>query len=138
VDAWERGDVDAVVSMLTEDAAFAMPPLRTWFQGREAIAVFLAGWPLSGAWRWRHVRTRANGQEALAFYSWDPDAEAYSRFALNVLTLRDARISEVTAFLTRSTQDPDRRVLARLPEQPADPRRMAAAFERFGLPARLD
>jgi len=138
VDAWEQGDVEKVVSMLTEDAAFAMPPLRTWFRGRDQIATFLAGWPLSGQWRWRHVRARANGQEALAFYSWDPDEETYSRFALNVLTLRDGKISEVTAFLTRSTQDPDRRVLARLPEQPADPRRMAAAFERFGLPERLD
>ena len=65
VDAWERGDVDEVVAMLTEDVAFAMPPLRSWFRGRDAVAVFLAGWPLSGAWRWRHVPTRANGQPAL-------------------------------------------------------------------------
>jgi RNA polymerase sigma-70 factor (ECF subfamily) len=138
VDAWERGDVDAVVAMLTEDAAFTMPPLQTWFRGRDSIAIFLAGWPLSGQWRWRHVRARANGQEALAFYSWDEQEQAYTRFALNVLTLRGDRISEVTAFLTRSTDDPDRRVIARLPEQPFDPRRVAAAFERFDLPARLD
>jgi RNA polymerase sigma-70 factor, ECF subfamily len=138
VDAWQRGDVDAVVAMLAEDATFAMPPLRTWFRGRDAIAAFLAGWPLSGLWRWRAVRVRANGQAALAFYSWDPTEQAYLRFALNVLTFRGALISDVTAFLTRSTEDPDRRVLARLPEQPADPRTTAAAFERFGLPVRLD
>ena len=138
VEAWERHDVEAVVSMLSEDAAFAMPPLQTWFGGREAIAVFLAGWPLSGAWRWRAIRVRANGQEALAFYSWDPEAEAYRRFALNVLTLRGARISDVTAFIARSTPTPDREVLARLPEQPFDPLRLIAAFERFGLPERLD
>jgi RNA polymerase sigma-70 factor, ECF subfamily len=138
VNAWERGDVDAVVSMLSEDAAFAMPPLRTWFRGRESIGVFLAGWPLSGRWRWRHVRTRANGQEALAFYSWDEEQQTFARFALNVLTFRAGQISEVTAFLTRSTEDPDRQVLARLPEQPFDPRRVAAAFDRFGLPERLD
>jgi RNA polymerase sigma-70 factor, ECF subfamily len=137
VDAWERGDVEAVVAMLTEDAAFTMPPLQTWFRGREEIAVFLAGWPLSGKWRWRHIRTRANGQEALAFYSWDPETESFSRFALNVLTLRAEKISEVDAFLTRSTEDPDREVIARLPEQPFDPRRLAAAFERFGLPEEL-
>jgi RNA polymerase sigma-70 factor, ECF subfamily len=134
VDAWQREDVEAVVSMLTEDAAFTMPPLQTWFRGHEEIAAFLAGWPLSGEWRWKTVRTRANGQEAIAFYTWDPETETYRRFALNVLTLRGDRISEVDAFLTRSTEDPDREVLARLPEQPFDPGRLAAAFERFGLP----
>jgi RNA polymerase sigma-70 factor, ECF subfamily len=138
VDAWDRGDVDAVVAKLTEDAAFAMPPLQSWFRGHEAIAIFLAGWPLSGQWRWRHLRAQANGQPALAFYTWDPEEASYLPFALNVLTLRGARISEVTAFLTRSTRDPDRRVLARLPEQPSEPLRLTAAFERFGLPLRLD
>jgi RNA polymerase sigma-70 factor, ECF subfamily len=138
VEAWERHDVEAVVSMLSEDAAFAMPPLQTWFRGREAIRAFLSGWPLSGAWRWRALRVRANGQEALAFYSWDPEAESYRRFALNVLTLgREGKIAEVDAFLTRSTEDPDREVIARLPEQDFDPRRVEAAFERFGLPDEL-
>jgi RNA polymerase sigma-70 factor, ECF subfamily len=138
VDAWERGDVDAVVAMLAEDATFAMPPLRTWFRGREALTVFLAGWPLSGAWRWRPVPARANGQPALAFYSWDPDEGSYLPFALNVLTLRGSKISDVTAFVTRSTQLPEREVYARWPEQPADRLRTVAAFERFGLPERLD
>ena len=73
VDAWDRGDVGAVVSMLTEDATFTMPPLQTWFSGRDGITTFLAGWPLSGQWRWRHILTRANGQAALAFYSWDAE-----------------------------------------------------------------
>jgi RNA polymerase sigma-70 factor, ECF subfamily len=137
VEAWERGDVDAVLRMLTEDATFAMPPLRTWFGPRDAIAVFLAGWPLSGEWRWRTVRLRANGQEAIAFYTWDEEQDAYLPFALNVLTLRGAQISDVTAFLIRSTQIPDREVIARLPEQPPDPEKLTAAFERFGLPERL-
>jgi RNA polymerase sigma-70 factor, ECF subfamily len=138
VDAWQRGDVEAVVAMLTDDAAFAMPPLATWFRGREAIETFLTGWPLSGLWRWRPLRVQANGQPALAFYSWDPQAEAYLPFALNVLTLRGDRISDVTAFITRSTDVARREDLARLPEQPADPGRLAAAFENFGLPERLD
>src|SRR5918997_1239799 len=59
VDAWERNDVDAVVALLTEDAAIAMPPLASWFgPGREVFREFLVRWPLSGAWRWRVVRTR--------------------------------------------------------------------------------
>jgi RNA polymerase sigma-70 factor, ECF subfamily len=135
--AWESHDVEAVVSMLTEDAAFTMPPLRSWFGGRADIEAFLRGWPLSGEWRWRALRARASGQEALAFYSWDPGTEDFRRFALNVLTLRGERVAEVDAFLTRATEDPDREVLARLPEQGFDPRRLELAFERLGLPESL-
>jgi RNA polymerase sigma-70 factor (ECF subfamily) len=138
VDAWERCDVDAVAAMLAEDATFAMPPLATWYRGREAIATWMAGWPLSGDWRWRTVAARANGQPALGFYSWDAQEESYLPFALNVLTLRGRQISDVTAFVARSTQQPERDVYARWPEQPADPRRLKGTFERFGLPGRLD
>jgi RNA polymerase sigma-70 factor, ECF subfamily len=137
VDAWHRGDVEAVVAMLADDATFSMPPLRTWFRGRADIAAFLAGWPLSGLWRWRAVVTTSNGQPALAFYTWDPESDTYRHFALNVLDVRDGKISAVTAFLIRSTEDPDPRVIARLPEQPDDPRRAEAAFASFGLPEEL-
>jgi RNA polymerase sigma-70 factor (ECF subfamily) len=138
VEAWQRADVDAVVEMLTEDAAFSMPPLRTWFSGRGEIATFLAGWPLSGRWRWHPVYVRANGQPALAFYSWDPDEEAYMPFALNVLTLRGQKISDVTAFIIRNPESPDREVIARMPEQPMDPERLETAFRAFGLPDRIE
>jgi RNA polymerase sigma-70 factor (ECF subfamily) len=138
VDAWQRGDVDAVVEMLTEDASFAMPPLKTWFGGRDGISVFLARWPLSGQWRWRPLQVRANGQPALAFYSWDTNEESYLPFALNVLTLRGTRISDVTAFITRAPRSAEPEVIARMPEEPMDQERLAAAFGNFDLPARLD
>jgi RNA polymerase sigma-70 factor (ECF subfamily) len=137
VDAWQRADIDAVVGMLTEDACFTMPPLATWFHGREGIRTFLAGWPLSGLWRWKPILVKANGQPALAYYSWDEDEQAYLPFALNVLTLRGDKIAEIDAFITRSTEDPDREVLARLPEQEFEASRLDAAFERFGVPERL-
>jgi RNA polymerase sigma-70 factor, ECF subfamily len=138
VEAWQRGDVEAVVSMLTEEAAFSMPPLRTWFRGREDIRAFLASSPLSGDWRWRIRPAQANGQPALGFYTWDEGEEAYLPFALNVLTLEGERVSAVTAFIVRPAQDPDRDVQARLPEQPTDTEALGAAYARFGLPGRLD
>src|SRR5438067_1980287 len=137
VQAWERADVETVVELLTEDVVFAMPPLGTWFEGSEALRVFLSGWPLSGNWRWRALQVKASGQVALAFYAWDGDEGVYLPFALNVLSLRGERISDVTAFIARTTPVPDREVIARLPEQPADPARMATAFENFALPPRL-
>jgi RNA polymerase sigma-70 factor (ECF subfamily) len=137
VDAWQRGDVEAVVARLTEDAGFSMPPLRSWFRGREALRIFLAGWPLSGVWRWRYIPTRANGQPALAFYAWDDAEKAYLPFALNVLTLRGTQISDVTAFVARSIEPTAREAYSRWPEQPADERRLEGVFGRFGMPDRL-
>jgi RNA polymerase sigma-70 factor, ECF subfamily len=138
VQAWERNDVQTVVDMLTEDAAFAMPPLASWFGGIESIETFLTGWPLSGAWRWRAIPTRANGQVALAFYAWDEDEQGYLPFALNELTFRGDKISDVVAFVNRSIEPTEREAYHRWVDQPADPARLESTFARFGLPERLD
>jgi RNA polymerase sigma-70 factor (ECF subfamily) len=138
VDAWERGDVQTVVAMLAEDATFAMPPLASWFGPRDEIAEFLVGFPLSGAWRWRGIPTRANGQTAIGFYAWDEAEGAYLPFALNVLTLRGSEISDVVAFVARSIEPTEREAYHRWPHQPADASRLESSFGRFGLPERLD
>jgi RNA polymerase sigma-70 factor (ECF subfamily) len=137
VDAWERNDVEAFAAMLTEDATFAMPPLSSWYRGREAIAAWAAGWPLSGAWRWRTVQTTANGQLALGFYAWNEDDGFYRPFALNVLTLRGDQVSDVTAFIARSAAPRDPEIFERYPDEPVDADRAMAMFGRFGLPAQL-
>ncbi len=137
VDAWERCDVDAFTALLVEDATFAMPPLSTWYVTRAGIAIWARASPLSGAWRWRTVLTRANGQPSLAFYSWEEDAAAYLPFALNVLSFQGDRVSDVTAFIVRAIDVPEPEAYARFPEQPMDERRLTGTFERFGLPARV-
>jgi RNA polymerase sigma-70 factor, ECF subfamily len=137
VDAWERNDVEAFAAMLTEDATFAMPPLASWYQGREAIRQWAIGWPLSGTWRWRALPTQANGQIALGFYAYNEDERGYRPFALNVLTLRGAQVSDVTAFIARSAEPKAPEVFERYPDEPIDTAKVGAVFEAFGLPTEL-
>ena len=63
MDAMERGDADALVGMLTEDATWCMPPIPTWFAGHDLLREFLLRYPLSE--RWKHLPTQANGQLAV-------------------------------------------------------------------------
>jgi RNA polymerase sigma-70 factor (ECF subfamily) len=110
VDAWERNDIEAIRALLVEDAIFAMPPFPSWWQGRDAVlAVFAA----AGAPRLRHIHTRANGQPAVAWYMWHPGREVYAASALEVITVDDGRIAQITAFVS------------------------PALFGRFGLPDAL-
>jgi RNA polymerase sigma-70 factor (ECF subfamily) len=138
VDAWERCDVEAFAAMLVADATFAMPPLASWYESREGIARWAIAAPLSGDWRWRTVQTTANGQPALGFYAWNADDAYYRPFALNVLTLRGAQVSNVTAFIARSAAPRDREVFGQYPNEPVDTAKVGDVFERFGLPTRLD
>ena len=137
MDAMQRGDVEAVVGMLAEDAAWSMPPLAAWFTG-DALRDFLTFGPLSGAWRWRHRAGRANAQPAVGSYAWHAGEGAYLPFALDVLTLEDNKIKEITSFITRSTEGREPDFYLNWPEQPVDLRQVGASFERFGLPGRLD
>jgi RNA polymerase sigma-70 factor (ECF subfamily) len=138
MDAMGRGDVEQVVSMLTEDAAWSMPPLASWFRGRDALRVFLRKGPLSGAWRWRRLPARANGQLAVAAYTWREDEAAFRPFALDVLTLDGDRISDVTAFLLRSSEPGPQERFTRYPDEAIDDVKVASTFTRLGLPERLD
>jgi RNA polymerase sigma-70 factor, ECF subfamily len=98
-DSFERGDIDAILSMLSDDATFAMPPYAEWCRGREAIA---KSWlmPAGPPPRLRYVPARANGQIALGTYLIDPAGRAYLPMALDVLALRGDQIADVTAFRT--------------------------------------
>jgi RNA polymerase sigma-70 factor (ECF subfamily) len=99
VTAWEDADVDAIMSLLADDATIAMPPRPSWYRGHEAIRAFLSRWPLSGERRWRLVATRANGQLAFVSYGTPADGGAPAH-ALQVLTLTPGgAIEDITSFL---------------------------------------
>jgi RNA polymerase sigma-70 factor, ECF subfamily len=97
-EAWESGDVDAIVALLTDDARYSMPPLLEWYRGADEIRAFLLSGPLQS--RWRFLPTTANGQLAFGTYLWDETAGQYVPGGLDVLTIRSGRVAEVTAFLT--------------------------------------
>jgi RNA polymerase sigma-70 factor, ECF subfamily len=112
VRAWEAGDVDGMLALLTEDATLTMPPMPTWYRGRDAIAVFLAEWAFAsygpdqarvrgfaGERRVRLVPTRVSGQVAFGGYHWDPAKGSYRPVVLQVLTLRGAKVQEIDGFV---------------------------------------
>jgi RNA polymerase sigma-70 factor (ECF subfamily) len=95
--ALERGDVDTLLSLLTEDVTWSMPPMAHWYAGSRAVADFLTRMPLTV--RWRHLVTTANGQPAVVGYQWDDETGAFVGYVVDVLALRGDRVASVTAFL---------------------------------------
>jgi RNA polymerase sigma-70 factor (TIGR02960 family) len=98
-DAFEGGDVEGVVALLTDDAWLTMPPEPLEYQGPAAIARFLATVPAGGRLdRFRLVPTRANGQPAFGCYLRDPHTPIAHAYGLMVLTLRGDRVAAITGF----------------------------------------
>jgi RNA polymerase sigma-70 factor, ECF subfamily len=97
--AWERHDVDGLVSMLAEDGRIVMPPYPSWYSGREQVALFLRSYPLRAGRRWKLVPTSANGQPALATFEWNEHAGAFEPHSISVLTLSGNQIEDVMVFL---------------------------------------
>ncbi|HWX95240.1 MAG TPA: sigma-70 family RNA polymerase sigma factor [Solirubrobacteraceae bacterium] len=99
VAAWERGDVDALATMLSDEATMSMPPIATWFRGRAAVLEFLTRRPLDGRLRWPSIQVRANGQLAFGHYRADPRDGSVTPHSISVVTLRGSQIDAITAFL---------------------------------------
>jgi RNA polymerase sigma-70 factor (TIGR02960 family) len=103
-DAFEGGDIDGVVALLTSDAWLTMPPEPLEYQGRHAIGRFLATVPAGGELeRFRLVATRANTQPAFACYLKDRRAPIARAYGLMVLTLEGDHVSAITGFPDTST-----------------------------------
>lgn len=102
--AWETDDVDGIVALLKEDATLAMPPIPSWYQGREAVGAILAVGPFGAnvPRRWRLRQTRANGQPAFVFYRADTASGTYSAFGVQVVRVDSStpagKIADMTIF----------------------------------------
>jgi RNA polymerase sigma-70 factor, ECF subfamily len=114
VKAFEGYDMEALTSLIREDARQSMPPFDLWLQGRDDIFAWWWG-PGIGCRGSRVVPAgTANGQPAFGQYKPSPDG-GYEPWALQVLELSGGRIVELTFFLDTET-----------------------LFPLFGLPPRLE
>ena len=115
VEAFERYDMDALTSLIQEDATQSMPPYELWLSGRENILRWWVG-PGAGCRGSRVIPTAtANGSPAFGQYKPSDSGSGYDPWALQVLEIADGQIVELTFFL-----DTER------------------VFPLFGLPARLE
>ncbi|MHB8646890.1 MAG: RNA polymerase subunit sigma-70 [Thermomicrobiales bacterium] len=101
IDAHERCDAAAAVSIASQDIRITMPPNPFCFEGLGAIAPLLArafGENRDGDWRL--VPTRANRMPTAASYLRRPGDSAFRAFKLDVLRVEGGVIVEITTFGT--------------------------------------
>lgn len=99
VAAFEAGDIDGVVALLTDDALLTMPPEPVEYEGPAAIGAFLADrFCVRGPRASRLVPTRANGHPAFGHYRLDAHPDVARSYGVIVLTLEGDRISALTRF----------------------------------------
>jgi len=101
VEAFERYDVKAIVSLFTADAVWEMPPFPAWYQGPDDIGRLIsAQCPAQRPGDLRLLPVEANGRPAFAMYLRQDGV--YHAFAINVVTLTSAGVKHGTMFFDRS------------------------------------
>jgi RNA polymerase sigma-70 factor (ECF subfamily) len=99
VEAFERYDMDALTSLIVEDARQSMPPYDLWLAGRDDILAWWVG-PGNGCRGSRMIPVdSANGAPAFGQYKPSESGDGYEPWALQVLEIEDGRIVELTFFL---------------------------------------
>jgi RNA polymerase sigma-70 factor, ECF subfamily len=115
VEAFEAYDIDALTSLLHEDAKQSMPPYEMWLLGREDILRWWTG-PGAGCRGSKLIPTVANGLPAFGQYRPSGPGGSFEPWALQVLELSDGQIVGFTAFLDTDRLFP----LFGLPSVPPD------------------
>jgi RNA polymerase sigma-70 factor (ECF subfamily) len=106
VAAFERYDLEALTSLIHEDATQSMPPFDMWLAGRADILTWWVG-PGAGCRGSRVIPVMAaNGAPAFGQYKPSESGEGYEPWALQVLEIEDGKIVELTFFLDTQTLFP--------------------------------
>ena len=96
--AYQDGDVESLVALLTDDVLMTMPPIPLEYLGRELVARFLRAAIFPPGLTHRPVPARANGQPALVMYLPDQRSGAARASGVLVFTLSGSRVSAITRF----------------------------------------
>jgi RNA polymerase sigma-70 factor, ECF subfamily len=104
--AFEQYDMDALTSLIHEDATQSMPPFDLWLAGRDDILTWWFG-PGATCRGSKVVAVQsANGAPAFGQYRTVPDGEGFEPWALQVIEIEDGKIVELTFFLDVETHFP--------------------------------
>jgi len=98
--AFQNADVAALAQLLRDDAVLEMPPMLTWFAGRDQIARFLATQILRHPGQFTLIPISANGQPGFAEYLRGRDGVRRA-FGLQVITATPAGIAHVVVFVNQ-------------------------------------
>jgi RNA polymerase sigma-70 factor (ECF subfamily) len=99
VEAFESYDMEALTSLIQEDATQSMPPYELWLRGRDDIFAWWLG-PGAGCRGSRVIPTlAANGAPAFGQYKPSESGSGFEPWALQVLEIENGRIVELTFFL---------------------------------------
>jgi RNA polymerase sigma-70 factor (TIGR02960 family) len=98
VEAFTAFDVDAIVSLMSEDVSLSMPPTPLEYHGREAAHQFFSALAVQRHPTALMVATRANTQPAWFVYRRDPTTGVLHLTGIEVAAVRDGQITELTRF----------------------------------------
>src|SRR5579872_3850120 len=96
--AFENADANALAELLRADVALEMPPLATWFSGRQSVAGFIGSRVFARFGEFRMVPVMANGQPAFAGYTRGPDG-SYHAHEIVVPAVTTTGIARIVVFL---------------------------------------
>ena len=99
IDAHERGDAGAAITMVREDIRITMPPNPLLFEGRAAMGTLLErAFGSESPGDWLLVPTRANRMPAAASYLRAHGDDEFRAFKLDVIRVEGELVAEVTTF----------------------------------------
>ncbi len=98
VEAFERYDIESLVTLLHEDATQCMPPFALWLSGPADIGQWHLG-PGHACRGSRLVAVSANGTTGLAQYKPSSTPGRYEPWAIHLLEMSGGRITSITNFL---------------------------------------